>query len=217
MRSYCLGGTLFDPLNIMCSKKCEIPVMPGDSLREPTRYHCQKETAGTLWSSCVRMTSPFGSTWRSTLKRSAVRIGAPAAGAAGAGLGRRFAAAGAGAASTASATASRVRLTAAAGIRARPAEPRGRVTGVRALERMKPPEEKGTRWAMGVRQDSRAPRRHQGAASSWSAANLPRPKLAGRRPETLRTERARVAFASVDDHPAHPPSVSSEAQLQDVD
>src|SRR5262245_1016587 len=69
MRSYSLGGTFFEPLNIMCSKKCEIPVMPGPSLREPTRYHCQKVTAGTLWSSWRRMTRPFGSVCRATGKR----------------------------------------------------------------------------------------------------------------------------------------------------
>ncbi len=48
MRSYSLGGTFFDPLNIMCSKKWEIPVIPGRSLREPTRYHCRNVHAGTL-------------------------------------------------------------------------------------------------------------------------------------------------------------------------
>jgi hypothetical protein len=31
-----LGPYFFAPLNIMCSKKCEIPVIPGRSLREPT-------------------------------------------------------------------------------------------------------------------------------------------------------------------------------------
>src|SRR5689334_2205661 len=41
-----------------------MPVMPGASLREPTLNHCQKHTAGTLWSSWVRITRPFGSTWR---------------------------------------------------------------------------------------------------------------------------------------------------------
>src|SRR6185436_19170971 len=64
--SYTLGGTFLDPLNIMCSKKCEIPVMPGRSLREPTLYHCQNVTAGTAWSSCSSTTRPFASLWRST-------------------------------------------------------------------------------------------------------------------------------------------------------
>src|SRR5262245_47942742 len=62
--SYSFGGTFFEPLNIMCSKKCEIPVMPGRSLREPTLYHCQNVTAGTVWSSCRSTTGPFFSTWR---------------------------------------------------------------------------------------------------------------------------------------------------------
>src|SRR6266516_1030499 len=78
MRSYSLGGTCFDPLNIMCSKKCEMPVMPGASLREPTRYHCQKVMVGTLWSSWVRTIRPFGSVWRSILKRSGVTASARA-------------------------------------------------------------------------------------------------------------------------------------------
>jgi len=36
-RSNSFGPYFFDPLNIMCSKRCEIPVVPGRSLREPTR------------------------------------------------------------------------------------------------------------------------------------------------------------------------------------
>ena len=48
IRSYSLGATFFEPLNIMCSKKWEIPVIPGASLRDPTLNHCQKVTAGTL-------------------------------------------------------------------------------------------------------------------------------------------------------------------------
>ena len=85
IRSYSLGATCFEPLNIMCSKKCEMPVMPGASLREPTRYHCQNAMVGTLWSSCVSTTRPFGSVWRSTGRRSGVTAasvaasGAPAA------------------------------------------------------------------------------------------------------------------------------------------
>src|SRR6266571_7123935 len=78
MRSYSLGGTCFDPLNIMCSKKWEMPVMPGASLREPTRYHCQNVMVGTLWSSWVRTIRPFGSVWRSILNRSGVTASARA-------------------------------------------------------------------------------------------------------------------------------------------
>src|SRR5215831_13035905 len=91
IRSYSLGGTFFEPLNIMCSKKCESPVIPGCSLREPTRYHCQNATVGTLWSSCVSTTRPLSSTCRSTLKRSGLSGDAELEGAAGGADGRRFA------------------------------------------------------------------------------------------------------------------------------
>jgi hypothetical protein len=36
VRSNIFGPYCFEPLNIMCSKKCDSPVMPGASLREPT-------------------------------------------------------------------------------------------------------------------------------------------------------------------------------------
>jgi two-component system sensor histidine kinase TctE len=73
-RSNSLGPYFFEPLNIMCSKKCEIPVMPGRSLREPTRYHCQKVMVGTLWSSWVSTTTfSSGSTARTTPRTRHVR------------------------------------------------------------------------------------------------------------------------------------------------
>jgi len=77
--SYSFGPTFFEPSNIMCSKKCEMPVMPGRSLREPTLNHCQKVTVGTEWSSCVSRTSPLSSTVRSTLKVSGVMAAGRAA------------------------------------------------------------------------------------------------------------------------------------------
>ena len=36
-RSNSLGPYFFEPLNIMCSNRWLIPVIPGRSLREPTR------------------------------------------------------------------------------------------------------------------------------------------------------------------------------------
>src|SRR5262249_54343133 len=41
--------------------QCEMPVMPGTSLRPPTRYQTQNEATGAWWSSRVRTMSPFGS------------------------------------------------------------------------------------------------------------------------------------------------------------
>src|SRR5262245_1685748 len=82
MRSYSLGGTFFEPLTIRCSKKWEIPVIPSVSLREPTRYHCQKVTAGTLWSSWNSTTSPLDSACFSTGKRLGLSGAADAADAA---------------------------------------------------------------------------------------------------------------------------------------
>src|SRR5262245_34039102 len=75
IRSYSFGATFFEPLNIMCSKTCEMPVMPGRSLREPTRNHCQKVTTGTEWSSRNRTMSPFDSSTRSTFNRSDQGVG----------------------------------------------------------------------------------------------------------------------------------------------
>ena len=59
-------------------------MIPGRSLRDPTLNHCQNVTAGTLWSSCVSTTTPFGSLCRSIGKLAAVSAAVDeAAGAAG--------------------------------------------------------------------------------------------------------------------------------------
>src|SRR5262245_5984517 len=44
----------------MCSSRCEMPVMPVYSFREPTRYQTPKLTTGALRTSFVRMRSPLG-------------------------------------------------------------------------------------------------------------------------------------------------------------
>jgi hypothetical protein len=40
------GSTFFEPLNIMCSKRCAKPVRPGFSFFEPTWYHSDTCTIG---------------------------------------------------------------------------------------------------------------------------------------------------------------------------
>src|SRR5438093_6843865 len=130
MRSYSLGGTCFDPLNIMCSKKWEMPVIPGASLRDPTRYHCQKVMVGTLWSSCVRTTRPFGSVWRSILNRSGVTASASPLAASSAATPAPGAAAAGGIASTRAAT----HATPSA-VRAAPERTRGLIELILGLRR----------------------------------------------------------------------------------
>ncbi len=49
------------PLNIMCSRKCAMPVAPRASLREPTRYQTWKDTIGLRWSSSSSTRSPLSS------------------------------------------------------------------------------------------------------------------------------------------------------------
>ena len=44
----------------MCSRTWEIPVAPGRSFREPTRYSVQTVTTGAARSSLVRTLRPFG-------------------------------------------------------------------------------------------------------------------------------------------------------------
>src|SRR5919199_4491946 len=51
----------------MCSTQCEMPVIPGTSLRAPTRYQTQKVATGAACSSRVSTVSPLGSV--------AVRVG----------------------------------------------------------------------------------------------------------------------------------------------
>ncbi len=60
-RSNSPGARVFVPLNIMCSKKCEMPVMPGRSLRLPTRYHVYIATFGMSLSGQTTTFMPFGS------------------------------------------------------------------------------------------------------------------------------------------------------------
>ncbi len=60
-RSNSPGARVFVPLNIMCSKKCEMPVMPGRSLRLPTRYHVYIATFGMSLSGHTTSFMPFGS------------------------------------------------------------------------------------------------------------------------------------------------------------
>src|SRR2546429_5999123 len=43
----------------MCSRKCDIPVVPGTSLRPPTWYQTQSETTGACRASSACMTSPL--------------------------------------------------------------------------------------------------------------------------------------------------------------
>src|SRR5918998_4460236 len=47
------------PLNCMCSTQWDSPVLPGCSLRLPTRYQVQIETIGAEWSSCRMTPSPL--------------------------------------------------------------------------------------------------------------------------------------------------------------
>src|SRR5690554_6491704 len=48
------------PLNCMCSTQWERPVLPGSSLRLPTRYHTQKLAIGASWLSRRSTWRPFG-------------------------------------------------------------------------------------------------------------------------------------------------------------
>src|SRR5437868_4492278 len=43
----------------MCSRKCDIPVVPGTSLRPPTWYQTQSETTGACRASMACSTSPL--------------------------------------------------------------------------------------------------------------------------------------------------------------
>src|SRR5262245_48596497 len=47
------------PLNNICSTQCEIPVLPGCSLREPTRYQTQQVATGAEWTSRSKTSMPF--------------------------------------------------------------------------------------------------------------------------------------------------------------
>src|SRR5579862_1209597 len=52
------------PLKSMCSTQCEMPVIPGTSLRLPTRYHAQNVATGAVWTSRSKTRSPFDSVVR---------------------------------------------------------------------------------------------------------------------------------------------------------
>src|SRR2546430_297405 len=43
----------------MCSRKCDFPVWPSSSFREPTRYQIMLVTIGDVWTSFVKTTKPF--------------------------------------------------------------------------------------------------------------------------------------------------------------
>ena len=61
VRSNIFGPYFFEPLNIMCSKKCEIPVMPGTSLREPTFQNKYMLALGIEASSSTMIFMPLSS------------------------------------------------------------------------------------------------------------------------------------------------------------
>src|SRR5262245_45717371 len=50
------------PLNIMCSRRWDTPVIPVCSFRDPTRYQTLKLTTGAFRTSFTRTVRPFGST-----------------------------------------------------------------------------------------------------------------------------------------------------------
>ncbi len=54
------------PLNIMCSKKWLMPVMPGRSFTEPTRATHPAATVGESWRSKSSHFMPFASWYSST-------------------------------------------------------------------------------------------------------------------------------------------------------
>src|SRR5690606_29403898 len=47
------------PLKFMCSTQCEMPVRPGASSPEPTRYHAQSEISGDVCEGCRMTVSPL--------------------------------------------------------------------------------------------------------------------------------------------------------------
>jgi hypothetical protein len=61
VRSNSPGGYFFDPRNIMCSKKCESPVIPGRSFREPTRKNVYIARFGIEWSGQSTTRMPLAS------------------------------------------------------------------------------------------------------------------------------------------------------------
>src|SRR5262245_58413485 len=62
MRSISPFRYRFVPLNSMCSRKCDFPVWPSSSLREPTLYQIMAATMGLSLSSLVSTVSPLART-----------------------------------------------------------------------------------------------------------------------------------------------------------
>src|SRR5690606_5938278 len=52
-------GMLSVPLKFMCSTQCEMPVRPGRSSPDPTRYQHQTETSGEDLTSLTRILRPL--------------------------------------------------------------------------------------------------------------------------------------------------------------
>src|SRR6266513_2211527 len=61
VRSASSPGKRRVPLNIMCSTQWLMPVFPGRSCRDPTRYHTHHDTSGAVCTSCSSTVSPFAS------------------------------------------------------------------------------------------------------------------------------------------------------------
>ncbi len=59
IRSPMLAGKARVPLNIMCSTQWLLPVTPGRSKREPTRYHTHHEITGAMRTSLSTTVKPF--------------------------------------------------------------------------------------------------------------------------------------------------------------
>src|SRR5262249_60379873 len=55
------GPYFLPPLNIMCSKRCAIPVAPPCSLLDPARKKTYDEMTGEEWSACTSSRRPFAS------------------------------------------------------------------------------------------------------------------------------------------------------------
>src|SRR5438132_7862201 len=61
------GFSLSVSLNIRCSRRCDNPVVPSFSLREPTRYQTCTVTTGALVIGSTRTLRPFSSVASRTL------------------------------------------------------------------------------------------------------------------------------------------------------
>src|SRR6266487_266484 len=61
------------PLKSMCSTQWEIPVTPGLSFRDPTRYIAQQPDTGAFGISRIRTLRPLSKTWRLTCSSKGLR------------------------------------------------------------------------------------------------------------------------------------------------